>query len=171
MVLAELAFRVSARFTHHPLGAHVAQGRALDSGPRLILAKPSRFMNVSGAPVAALLNSFSLDVARLIVVHDDLDLPFEVLRIKAGGGHGGHNGVRDVIATVGTGDFVRIRVGIGRPPGRQSASDYVLHDFAAPERRVLPDFVATAADAVETTARDGLVVAQQKFHAPRKLTE
>lgn len=166
MVLAELAYRVSAGFTNHRSGAAVAEGRALPGGPRLVLAKPSRFMNVSGGPVASLLRYFSLDVSRLIVVHDDLDVPFDTLKLKHGGGHGGHNGVRDVIASLGTGDFVRVRVGIGRPPGRQSAADYVLHDFAALERRVLPDFVASAADAVEMVACEGLVAAQQKFHAP-----
>ncbi len=172
MVLAELAYRVSARFTNHRAGAAVAEGRALVGGPRLVLAKPARFMNVSGGPVASLLNYLSLDASRLIVAHDELDVPFDTIKLKYGGGHGGHNGVRDVIASVGTGDFFRVRVGIGRPLGRQSAADYVLHDFAASERRVLPDFVANAADAVETIASEGLDAAQQKFHAPaRKLTE
>ena len=166
MVLAELAYRVSARFTNHKAGAVVAEGRAMPGGPRLVLAKPIRFMNVSGGPVVRLLQYFSLDASRLIVVHDELDVPFDALKLKQGGGHGGHNGVRDVIAAIGTGDFIRVRVGIGRPPGRQPAADFVLHDFAASERRVLPTFVANAADAVEMIASEGLVAAQQKFHAP-----
>jgi PTH1 family peptidyl-tRNA hydrolase len=103
----------------------------------------------------------------VIVIHDDLDLPFETLKLKADGGHGGQNGVRDIIKGLGTPDFVRVRVGIGRPPGQQDAASYVLRDFATVERGKLPFVLDDAADAVEVVVNQGLLMAQQKFHAPR----
>jgi PTH1 family peptidyl-tRNA hydrolase len=166
MVLAELADRLRANFKNHNTTSSVAEGRSFPGGPKLVLAKPHTFMNVSGGPVAALLRFYSLQPSRLIVVHDELDLPFDSLKLKVGGGHGGHNGLRDIIAHTGTGDFIRVRVGIGRPPGRQPAADFVLHDFAAAERATLPNLLADAADAVELIAAEGLTAAQQKFHAP-----
>lgn len=164
MVLAELADRVSAPFKSHKTNAVVAEGRSFAGGPRLVLAKPNTFMNVSGGPVAALLKFYSLDVAQLIVVHDELDIPFDTVKLKQGGGHGGHNGLRDIIQATGGGDFLRVRVGIGRPPGRQPAADFVLRDFSGVEREVLPNLLADAADAVELIAREGLTAAQLKFH-------
>ena len=130
----------------------VAEGRTGIEGPRLILAKPNSFMNVSGGPVAALMRFYKVDPSQLIVVHDELDIPFDTIRLKQGGGHGGHNGLRDIIAAIGSADFTRVRVGIGRPPGRQSAADFVLHDFTSTERSVLPNLLADAADAVELVA-------------------
>ena len=166
MVLAELADRMSANFKSHKANATVAEGRSFPGGPRLILAKPNTFMNVSGGSVAALLRFYSIPVSRLIVVHDELDIPFDTLKLKIGGGHGGHNGLRDIIAATGTGDFIRLRVGVGRPPGRQDAADFVLRDFSSTERPVLPSLLSDAADAVELVAAEGLVAAQQKVHSP-----
>lgn len=164
MVLAELADRMSASFKTHKTNQMVAEGRSLPGGPKLVLAKPNTFMNVSGGPVAALLRFYSLEPARLIVVYDELDIPFDSLRLKFGGGHGGHNGIRSIAQAIGTPDFVRVRVGIGRPPGRQSAADFVLHDFASAERAVLPNLLSDAADAVQSIAADGLAAAQLRFH-------
>jgi PTH1 family peptidyl-tRNA hydrolase len=121
-------------------------------------------MNLSGGAIAGLLRFYTLDPSRLIVLHDELDIPFDSLKLKFGGGHGGHNGLRDIIAAIGTGDFTRVRIGIGRPPGRQPAADFVLRDFSADERKVLPNLLADAADAVEQIARDGLTAAQLRFH-------
>jgi PTH1 family peptidyl-tRNA hydrolase len=166
MVLAELAHRMSASFKTHKTNAAVAEGRSFPAGPKLILAKPNTYMNVSGGPVAALLRFYKIAPDQLIVIHDDLDIPFDSIRLKSGGGHGGQNGVRDIIKAAGTPDFIRVRVGIGRPPGRQSPADYVLHDFASSERAVLPNLLSDAADAVEHIADQGLLAAQQKFHAP-----
>ncbi|WP_243855117.1 aminoacyl-tRNA hydrolase [Diaminobutyricimonas sp. TR449] len=166
MVLAELAHRMSASFKTHKTNAAVAEGRSLPAGPKLILAKPNTYMNVSGGPVAALLRFYKIEPEQLIVIHDDLDIPFDSIRLKSGGGHGGQNGVRDIIKAVGTPDFIRVRVGIGRPPGRQSPADYVLHDFASAERAVLPNLLSDAADAALQIAAEGLLAAQQKFHAP-----
>ncbi len=164
MVLAELADRVSAPFKTHKAQATVAEGRSGMDAPRLILAKPNSYMNLSGGPVSALLRFYKLQPDRLIVVHDELDIPFDSIRLKSGGGHGGHNGIRDIAAAIGTPDFVRVRVGIGRPPGRQPAADFVLRDFGGEERKVLPNLLADAADAVELVAREGLAPAQLRFH-------
>ncbi len=166
MVAAVLADRLSAAFRNHKTNSSVAEGRSFPGGPKLVLAKPNTFMNVSGGPVAALLRFYSLEPAHLIVIHDDLDLPFDTMKIKVGGGHGGHNGLRDIIAAAGTNEFIRIRVGIGRPPGRQPAADFVLHDFTSPERSALPNLLTDAADAIELIAAEGVAAAQQKFNAP-----
>jgi PTH1 family peptidyl-tRNA hydrolase len=164
MVLAELAGRISAPFKSHRTSSLVAEGRAGIGGPRLILAKPTSFMNLSGGPVAALLKFYKLEPDRMIVVHDELDIPFDTLRLKLGGGNGGHNGIRDIAAAIGTPDFLRVRVGIGRPPGRQPAADFVLRDFSADERKVLPNILSDAADAVEQLATEGLAPAQLRWH-------
>ncbi|TFD53447.1 aminoacyl-tRNA hydrolase [Cryobacterium frigoriphilum] len=164
MVLAQLADRLNANFKNHKTNSAVAEGRSNPGGPKLILAKPNSFMNLSGGPVAGLLRFYSIDPSHLIVVHDELDLPFDTLKLKVGGGHGGHNGLRDIISATGTNDFIRVRVGIGRPPGRQPAADFVLHDFASTERANLPILLADAADAVELIASDGIIAAQLKVH-------
>ena len=166
MVLDELAARIGARFSNHKAGARVAEGVVSAGGPKLILAKPNSYMNLSGGPVSSLLKFYSLDASRLIVLHDELDIPFDTVRLKAQGGHGGHNGIRDIIAATGGPEFARVRVGIGRPPGRQAAADFVLRDFSSTERDVLPSLIADAADAVEAITTDGLTAAQQRFHAP-----
>jgi PTH1 family peptidyl-tRNA hydrolase len=167
MVLAEMAHRLSARFTRHRTDSTVAEGRLMPGGARFVLAKPNTFMNVSGGPVQALLRFYDLDVSRLIVVHDELDIDFDTIKLKHGGGHGGHNGLRDIIAATGSNEFTRVRVGIGRPPGRQPAADFVLKDFTAAERQNLPILLADAADAVEMIASEGLTAAQLKFHTAR----
>lgn len=164
MVVAELGRRMSAKFKRHRANAMVAEVRAAIGGPKLILAGTNTFMNLSGGPVANLLKFYKLEPAQLIVVHDELDIPFDSLRLKFGGGHGGHNGIRDIVSAVGTGDFTRVRVGIGRPPGRQDAADFVLKDFSSSEKPSLPSLLADAADAVELIASDGLAAAQQRFH-------
>ncbi len=167
MALAELAHRVSATFKGHKVNANVAEARLAPGGPKLILAKPNSFMNLSGGPVAQLMNFYDLDPSRLIVLHDELDIPFDSIRLKSGGGHGGHNGIRDIAAAIGSPDFTRVRIGIGRPPGRQDAADFVLKPFTAVEREVLPSLFSDAVDAAELVITDGLVAAQARFHAPR----
>jgi peptidyl-tRNA hydrolase, PTH1 family len=166
MVLDELAKRMGVRFSRHRTNAFVAEGREVPGGARYLLAAPETYMNESGRPVGRLMKFYSLTPERLIVVHDELDIPFGTLRLKSGGGHGGHNGVRDIAAVLGTPEFARVRVGIGRPPGRQPAADYVLRDFGAAERKELPLLVGDAADAVLALADDGLAAAQQRFNGP-----
>jgi PTH1 family peptidyl-tRNA hydrolase len=167
LVVSELANRFGATFKAHKAGAVVAEARGRPGGDRIALAVPSTFMNVSGRPVAALLKFYSLDASRLIVIHDELDLPFDTVRLKTGGGPGGHNGIRDIIAVAGP-DFVRVRVGIGRPPGRQDPADFVLSPFTKSERETLPNLVADAADATELVLSDGLLAAQQRWHSPKE---
>jgi PTH1 family peptidyl-tRNA hydrolase len=164
MVVNELASRASLRFSRHKAKAEVAVGRISPGGPRLVLATPMTFMNVSGAPVAQLARFYKIDPENIVVVHDELDIPFDSIKLKRGGGHGGHNGVRDIATALGTPEFVRVRVGIGRPPGRQDAADFVLKDFSPVERTVLPSLISDAADAVEIVADAGLPAAQLKFH-------
>lgn len=166
MVVDELANRIGASFKTHKTPSRVAEGFLRPGGPKLVLAKSNGFMNTSGGPVSALLKFYGLEPDRLIVVHDELDIPFDTVRLKAGGGHGGHNGLRDILKATGNADFTRVRVGVGRPPGRQDAADYVLKDFSGTERATLANLVSDAADAVEAIADVGLVAAQQKFHSP-----
>ncbi|MDN4641497.1 aminoacyl-tRNA hydrolase [Agreia sp. PsM10] len=166
MVLDELASRIGSKFGRHKTNSTVAEGFLRPGGPKLILAKPNSYMNNSGGPVSQLLNFYSLAPSRLIVVHDELDIPFDTVRLKSGGGPGGHNGIRDIISAAGTPEFIRVRVGVGRPPGRMDAADFVLRDFSGTERQALPNLLVDAADAVEKIADDGLTAAQQQFHSP-----
>lgn len=133
-------------------------------GPRVVLARPTTYMNESGGPVAALARYYGVPAERTVLVHDELDIPFADVRVKQGGGEGGHNGLRDTSRALGTRDYVRVRVGIGRPPGRMDAADYVLHDFGSAERADVPWLVDRAADVVEAVVLEGLHVAQQRFH-------
>jgi PTH1 family peptidyl-tRNA hydrolase len=167
MVMDELAGRRREPFKQHKANARVAETWLRPGGAKLVLAKPNSFMNVSGGSVANLARFYGTDPERVIVVHDELDIPFDTLRLKSGGGHGGHNGVRDVAKALGSPDFVRVRVGIGRPPGRQDPADWVLDPFSATDRQTLPILISDAADAVERIVEDGLVAAQQRYHAPK----
>ncbi|MBF6355447.1 aminoacyl-tRNA hydrolase [Nocardia higoensis] len=163
MVADALAERVGGRFAvHKKSGADLIQAR-LD-GRQVLIAKPRTFMNVSGRPVAALAKFFSVPPTEVIVVHDELDLPFGAVRLKRGGGEGGHNGLRSVSAALTTKDYLRVRLGIGRPPGRQDPADFVLKPFAAAERKEVPVIVEQAADAVELLLRLGLEAAQNQLH-------
>ncbi|WP_173924531.1 aminoacyl-tRNA hydrolase [Agromyces sp. Marseille-P2726] len=166
MVADELASRIGATFKSHKTPSRVAEGFVGPGGPKLVIAKPNGYMNTSGGPVSALLKYYSLPVDRLIILHDELDIPFDTVRLKQGGGHGGHNGVRDVSKALDGGGFTRVRVGIGRPPGRQDSADFVLKDFSGAEKQALPNLVSDAADAVEAIVSHGLVAAQQRFHSP-----
>ncbi len=172
MVLDVLAGRVGGGFRSHKARAAVVEGRLGTApggapGPRVVLAKPSSYMNESGGPVAGLSQFFKVDVEHVLVVHDELDLPYGDLRLKRGGGEGGHNGLRSMTSSLGSKEYVRVRVGIGRPPGRMDPADYVLRDFAAAERKDLGVLLEEAADAVELVVCRGLLEAQQQVHAPR----
>lgn len=167
MVIDELAARHSARFASHRANAQIAEVRFVLGGPKVVLAKPNTFMNVSGGPVVNLAKYFAVPAEHVIVVHDELDIPFDTLKLKIGGGHGGHNGLRDIAKALGTPDFIRVRAGVGRPPGRQDPADFVLSDFASSERDALPVLIADAADAAEMIVASGLLDAQQRFHSDR----
>ncbi|MFE3543525.1 aminoacyl-tRNA hydrolase [Nocardia sp. NPDC059177] len=163
LVADVLAERIGGRFAvHKKSGADLVQAR-LD-GRQILLAKPRTYMNLSGRPVAALAKFFSVPVDQVIVVHDELDLPFGTIKLKQGGGEGGHNGLRSISQALTTKDYLRTRIGIGRPPGRQDPADYVLKPFAAPERKEVPVIVEQAADAVELLLKVGLEAAQNHLH-------
>jgi PTH1 family peptidyl-tRNA hydrolase len=164
MVLDELAARIGGNFKIHKARAQVLEGRLGIGGPRLVLAKPVTYMNVSGGPVAALARFYDVDPSRVVAVHDEIDIPLNTVKLKIGGGEGGHNGLRDMSKALATKDYLRVRVGVGRPPGRMDTADFVLRDFALAEKKELPFLLDEAADAVELLIRDGLTAAQQRFH-------
>ncbi|QIK62546.1 aminoacyl-tRNA hydrolase [Leucobacter viscericola] len=164
MALDVLAERMGARFSSHRTNSRVAEGRLVPGGPKLILAKSNGYMNTSGGPVSALARYFEVPPERVVVIHDELDLPFDSIKLKQGGGHGGHNGLRDIAKALGTPEFLRVRVGIGRPPGQQDPADYVLRPFATSERDALAVLLEDAADAAEALTTEGLLAAQQRFH-------
>jgi peptidyl-tRNA hydrolase, PTH1 family len=151
------------RFSKHKSNSDVLEGRL--AGRRVVLAKPRTYMNVSGGPVAGLVRYFSVAPADLLVVHDDLDLGFGVIRLKLGGGEGGHNGLRSISSSLGTRDYLRVRFGIGRPPGRQDPADFVLKRFSGAEKKELEFATDLAADATEALLADGLEPTQNRFHA------
>ncbi|MGF3056718.1 aminoacyl-tRNA hydrolase [Microbacterium sp. YY-01] len=165
LVSDELTDRRNERFRQHKAGARVAETRLRPGGPRMIVAKLNCFMNVSGAPTAALAKFYSVPTENIIVIHDELDIPYDTIKVKIGGGHGGHNGVRDIARALTTPDFLRVRVGIGRPPGHRDVSDWVLSPFNNEEHKTLGNLVSDAADAVEQLVNDGLIATQQRFHS------
>jgi PTH1 family peptidyl-tRNA hydrolase len=166
LVVDLLARRLGATFRRHRrAAAEVAEGHLGYGGPRLVLAKPMTFMNLSGGPVAGLVHFYQVPPDRLVAVHDELDLPYGQIRLKCGGGEGGHNGLRSLTRSLGTKDYLRTRLGIGRPPGRQDPADFVLSDFSAAERKDLDLLVERAADAVEAVVARGLEWAQNAYHA------
>ena len=172
MVIDELARRAGSALRTHKARAVATQVRLGTGpggvpGPAAVIAVPSCYMNESGGPVSALLRFFSVPPERLVVVHDELDLDAGTIRLKRGGGEGGHNGLRSVSSSLGTRDYHRVRVGIGRPPGRMDPADFVLRDFSPTERKELPFVLDDAADAVESLVTLGLLDAQQRVHAPR----
>jgi peptidyl-tRNA hydrolase, PTH1 family len=169
LVNDELASRVGGTFRSHKTGrADVVEGRlggVGGGGVRVALARPRCYMNETGGAVAALVKFYKLPVERVIAVHDELDLPFDTIRVKLGGGDNGHNGLRSIRQSLGSGEFYRVRLGIGRPPGRQSPADFVLSDYSRTERKVLPLQVAKAADAVESLVANGLASTQSAYNS------
>ncbi len=165
-VVDELGRRLGSPLRSHKSGrAEVVEGRLGLGGPRLVLARARAYMNETGGPVAGLCTFYKVTAEHVVAVHDELDLPFDTMRVKLGGGDNGHNGLRSLRTALGTGDFHRVRVGIGRPPGRQSPADFVLSDYSAAERKVLPLQVGQAADAVESLLTDGLDATQARFNS------
>lgn len=133
---------------------------------RLILAKPQTYMNNSGQAVSALVNFYKIPTEKILVIHDDLDLPFGTLRMRPKGSAGGQRGVGSIIAKLNTQEFARLRVGIGRPPGRMDPSDYVLHDFDSPEEEMLPELLDSAVDAIRAFIKEGITQAMNEFNGP-----
>lgn len=165
MVLAELERRAgSTPKKHGRADALVAESRVV-GGPKVVTAFPLSYMNRSGGPVSKLIDYYGVEIDHVVVLHDELDLPLGEIRLKQGGGHGGHNGMRDIIAARGP-EVLRVRLGIGRPPGRQDAAEFVLRPFAKVEQPEAELLVQLGADAVEHILAEGFLAAQQRIHAP-----
>jgi peptidyl-tRNA hydrolase, PTH1 family len=165
MVAGVLAARIGARLGRHRRAvAEVGEGRLGIGGPKIVIAKPMTFMNLSGGPVAGLTQFYHVPIERIIAVHDELDIPYGQLKIKRGGGEGGHNGLRSMSRSVGSRDYARVRFGISRPPGRMDPADYVLTNFSPAERKELDFLVDRAADAVEGVIQHGIEWAQNAYH-------
>src|SRR5699024_2995500 len=166
LVADELADRIGGKFKQHKSGADVLEGRIGRPGEsvRVSLVKPHSYMNLSGGPVSAAARFFDVPTDRIVVIHDELDLDYGVVRLKHGGGDNGHNALRAITKSLGTRDYLRARFGVGRPPGRTDPAEYVLKDFTSTERRELALHLDTCADAVETLVTSGLATAQHEFH-------
>lgn len=166
-VVELLASRIGASFKRDRSRVYAATGRLGGPGPSgtpVLIVKPTSFMNASGGPITSVSHFYKIPPDRTVVVHDELDLPFGAIRLKLGGGDNGHNGLRSVTSSLGTRDYYRVRVGVGRPPGRQDPAEFLLRDFTSAERKELPLIIDRAADAVEALLAHGLAVAQNEFH-------
>ncbi|WP_235736257.1 aminoacyl-tRNA hydrolase [Nocardioides alcanivorans] len=165
LVNDELAKRLGGTFRSHKSGrADVVEGRFGVPGPRVVLVRPRSYMNEVGGPVKAVASFYKVPPERIIAIHDELDIDFGTLRTKFGGGDNGHNGLKSMRSSFGTGDFFRVRAGIGRPPGRQEVADFVLSNYSSAERKELPFQIDDAADAVECLVTEGLERTQQRFN-------
>lgn len=162
MTVDVLAGRAGVSFKANKARADVAETRV--AGHRSVLAKARVYMNESGGPAAGLTKFFKVPVDHVVVIHDELDLEPGTIRLKLGGGDNGHNGLKSLRASLGSGEFYRVRLGVGRPPGRQDPADFVLRDFPASAREDLGVQVERAADAVELLIAQGLVAAQNTFN-------
>ncbi|PZU45859.1 MAG: aminoacyl-tRNA hydrolase, partial [Arsenicicoccus sp.] len=171
MVVEELARQSGASLRQHKAGqawaAEVRLGTAPGGlpGPRAVLARPMTYMNVSGGPVSGLATFYKIPTEQVVVVHDELDIEPGQVRLKRGGGEGGHNGLRSISQSLGSKDYLRVRLGIGRPPGRQDPADYVLSDFPTKDRVETELLVGDGVDAVVDLAQLGLEATQQRFHS------
>ncbi len=161
-VVERLAQRAGVSITTKAFGAFVAEAQVANQ--KVLLVQPQQFMNVSGQSVSSLLGFYKLERSALVVAHDDMDLPFGKLRLREGGGHGGHNGIRDIQRLCGGNDFPRLRLGVGRPPEGWDPADYVLGSFAAAESALLDGVLNRAADAAEAVLRDGMSRAMNQFN-------
>ena len=164
MCIEVIADRISSKFSRSTkLRADVAEGRF--GSTRVVVAKPHSYMNESGGPVKLLCNYYKVPLEQLVVLHDELDIDFATQRYKLGGGDNGHNGLKSIRSALGSGDYLRVRLGIGRPPGRQDPADFVLKPFSGAERKTLGDFFEVAADGIETLVTHGLTKAQNDFNS------
>jgi len=160
LLLAELSG--GNKFSAHKSRMEICEVKV--GADNLILAKSRGYMNETGGPAKSLADFYKIPVEQIIVAHDELDLPFNALRLKQGGGDNGHNGLKSLSASLGSPNYFRIRMGIGRPQGAQDPADFVLKQFSSAEKKELPEFIARCADAVLSLVSDGLDKAQTKFN-------
>ncbi|USQ79459.1 aminoacyl-tRNA hydrolase [Ornithinimicrobium faecis] len=170
MVIADLAAAAGVSAKQHKSRAWVSEIRLGTlpggaPGPRAVLAQPMTYMNVSGGPVASLVQFYKVPLEQIIVVHDELDIDFGSIKLKRGGGEGGHNGLRSISQSLGTKDYLRVRLGVGRPPGRQDPAAYVLSDFPARDRVEVELLIGDGVDAVTDLVHTGLEATQGRFHS------
>lgn len=164
-VIDELVTRMDATLTRTKVGAQVVSARLGIGGPRVVLAVSEGYMNRSGKPVRALMDYFDVDEDHLLVIHDEVDLDFGRIKLKQGGSEGGHNGLRSITQHLGgQREYLRLRAGVGRPPGRMDTADYVLSRFSSAEQQELEGFVSRCADAAEKLVLEGLTAAQNTVH-------
>ncbi|MEK6649177.1 MAG: aminoacyl-tRNA hydrolase [Actinomycetota bacterium] len=166
MVVEVLADRNKARWTTHKSRTDVAAfkiGVRIDAAS-VIIAKSRSYMNESGGPIKALAAFYKIEPSKIIVIHDELDIPFSAIRVKLAGGDNGHNGLKSLTSSFATSNFYRIRMGIGRPIGQQDPADFVLKPFSSAEKKVLPEFLLRGAEAVESLITQGLEITQQNFN-------
>lgn len=166
MLAAHMAKVADAKFSSHKARAFVAEfrlGVGVDT-PSLVVATLKCYMNQSGGPTKALADFYKVRGDHIIVAHDELDIPFQATRVKFGGGDNGHNGLKSITSALGSGDYFRLRLGIGRPPGQQDPGDFVLKSFSSNERKMLDEFLITGSDAVESLIQHGLEKTQQNFN-------
>lgn len=168
LVVDELARRMGGPLKAHKSGrAEVLEGRLAAPGadaPRVVLGRARSYMNESGGAVSTLAKFYGVQPDHVVAIHDELDIDFGTLRIKFGGGDNGHNGLKSMRSSLGTGDFYRVRAGIGRPPGRKDPADFVLSPYSSAERKELPFQIDAAADAVACLVEYGLEETQQRFN-------
>jgi len=169
MVADALAHRLGTRFNAHRGRADAVSGPV--GGVPTIVMKPKTYMNLAGGPVASLRDFYKIPLEQVVVVHDELDLPFDSLRLKRGGGDGGHNGLRSVTSALGSADYLRVRVGIGRPPGRMDPARYVLKPFVGTDHDNLSLHIGRGAEAVASLLAAGLPAAQNVFNGPYERAE
>ncbi len=165
LVLDQLAEQRLITISQTLFDADIGKGKI--AGSAVLLVQPQTFMNRSGFAIRRLTDYFRIAIEDLIVVHDDLDLPFPTIRLKAGGGHGGHKGLISIIDHLGSADFTRVRIGIGRPPHKSMVESYVLSPFSDEEMTILPQLTRTAAEAVTDIISSGILAAMEKHHAKR----
>ena len=167
MVVEKIATSSGVKFTSHKTQSHIAEikrGIGIDQ-PTFLLARPNSYMNDSGSAVAGLSQYFEIPAERVIALHDELDIPFAAIRVKLGGGDNGHNGLKSITQSLGTNNYFRIRLGVGRPPGQQDPGDFVLKKFNSVEKKELEIFLARAEDAISSLATKGLERTQQDFNS------
>ncbi len=168
MVVAELAAHVSVKLSRHKKAfAAVGQSHIGLPGSQqgVVLAIPLCYMNESGGPIKSILDFYDVAPENLIVIHDELDIDFASIRLKFGGGDNGHNGLKSIKKSIGSGEYFRARVGIGRPVGHQDPADFVLSTFSSPERKELSEVIGRCCDAIGSLITDGLDTAQSKFNS------
>jgi PTH1 family peptidyl-tRNA hydrolase len=166
MVVDQVLQRVGARSARARMGAELSE--AAIGRNKVIFCKPMEFMNTSGSAISRAAAFWKVPPRQILVIHDDMDLDFGRMKLVEGGGTGGHNGLRSIVAELGSEAFCRLRFGIGRPPPAWEGADFVLADFSTAERKVLPDLIEEAAQTAETIVKDGLVTAMNRFNRRRK---